>query len=424
MKKTKAGKVEAEKLLELVANAYEVAGTRGLASQGLADTLQISVQSLESVRDRLCEQGARFVEHKERASEKPRIEMTVGPKRTIKTGGLVDEKWLWLVKQAYEDAGTRGLTRKGLASKLQMSTRSVDRARELLEEQNAKFVEHKDGGSRVIRFEMTEGPNWDSEISPRARLALNMSAEALSHGGGHLFREQLNVFEDLADQTMTNRDRDAFNNLRKNVKVIGGFDDDPTEEQAHILATILLAFSKGVTQELELEYRLPMHTRSWPFKIAPYGMTHDMFSGGSYLLGWDVAKEEIIQLRISRITAVKETGRPAIIPNPERLIRAARFQIGGWIGKGKEFEVKIQINKASWIQSMMEAQPDFPDFSIVPSGRNTALVTFKANQLQGPLRWVLQMGEDAVVLEPEALKKDVRRKAQALLDHYTGTSEP
>ena len=343
----------------------------------------------------------------------------------IETGGLVDEAQLRLANDLFREAGEKGLTRKRLASLLEVSLRTADRTREVLRDLNgAKFELRSNGQRREKTFCMTKSPKWDLHISKEARLALRVAAQALSHGGGHLFADQLTSLERLADQSMTATDRDLFHNLKKNVRVIGGVADDPTDDQAKILESVLMAFSSAIPQVLDLEYQRPRQTKTWTLQMAPYCLTQDMFGGGTYLLGWDVLKRRVVQLRTSRILAAKATGRPAIFPNPELLKHAARFQMGGWISTDESFEVRIRIKSSNWMQALDEAQPDFPDFNIRPEpGGQSALVTFQANHLAGPTRWVLQMGEWAEVIAPEALKEEVLRTAKAILGSAGSTPD-
>ncbi len=341
----------------------------------------------------------------------------------LETRGLVDEGRLKQAAGAFREAGGKGLTRQALADLLGVSLRTADRARELLGEQGARFDIRSEGQRREKRFCMTKGPRWDQSISKEARLALRVATQALGHGGAHLFAEQLTTLETLADQSMTARDRDMFQNLRRNVRVIGGVADDPTEEQAKVLDTVILAFSTALTQELELDYQRAGRTKPATVHLAPYCLTQDMLSGGTYLLGWDVPRRRMVQLRLSRIAKARLTGRPAVIPDEGLLERAARFQMGGWVSAEDPFDVVVRIRGTHWMQSMEESQPDFPAFRIERDARSeSALVSFQANQLEGPSRWVLQMGEWAEVLAPEPLKEEVARIVSLMCESYTRKS--
>lgn len=335
----------------------------------------------------------------------------------VETLGLVDEGTLRLAADAFRQAGEQGLSRRELAEAIGRSLRQADRARQLLGDQGAAFSKRIKGQRGEVRFAMTQPAEWDDRLSPEAGIALQLAGEAVSRGGGHLFREQLALFERIAEQHLTHRDRTVFHNLRKNVRVLGGFMDDPTEDQGQILRSILDAFSGPVPRELKLDYRRPMKERLWTLQFAPYCLTQDMFSGGTYLLGWDVVGRKIVQLRISRIVGIKQTGRPAVIPNGDLLERAAKFQIGGWINsdpQAPEYEVQLRLKGDPWIQSLLETQPDFPGFTITPQGGGTARVSFKVNHLVGVKRWVLQMGEAVEVLAPQELRASLLETAEAM----------
>lgn len=333
----------------------------------------------------------------------------------LDTQGLVEERRLRDAAECFREAGERGLSRKKLADALGASVRTADRARALLAGQGAQFEEIATSGRSEKRFRMTRGPSWDTRISKEARLALRVAAQALSHGGGHIFADQLTSLESLAEQAMTTRDRMLFENLRRNVRVIGGVGDDPTEDQARVLEAILMAFSYPIPRELDLVYRRPGRSSPWSLRLAPYCLTQDMFSGGTFLLGWQVDQRKLLQLRTSRILEAKVSSKPGIIPNPDLLERAAQFQVGGWVSTEPPFEVRVRIRGANWVQSMEEAQPDFPGFRIILEPGGSAVVSFQANQILGPKRWVLQMGADAEVLAPPELAQAIQEAASAIL---------
>ena len=52
-----------------------------------------------------------------------------------------------------------------------------------------------------------------------------------------------------------------------------------------------------------------------------------------------------------------------------------------------------------------------------------ALISFQANAPEGLIRWILQMGPAAEVLEPEALRSKVREAAEAMVQVYGGPNE-
>jgi predicted DNA-binding transcriptional regulator YafY len=122
-------------------------------------------------------------------------------------------------------------------------------------------------------------------------------------------------------------------------------------------------------------------------------------------------------LRLSRIQSAKILNRPVIFLKSAELELAAEYQIGGWVNSEKPFGVRLRIVGASWIQTMEEARPDFPDFQIKPNG-SAAIVTFKANATEGVIRWILQLGPCAEVLEPEELRMKVKASVEEMAQLY------
>jgi len=154
--------------------------------------------------------------------------------------------------------------------------------------------------------------------------------------------------------------------------------------------------------------------------VVPYALTHDLFSGGCFLLVWDLARKCPIHLRFNRINAIKVGPRPGRIPDPALLERTAQYQVGGWASPDQPFEVVARIHGPHWVQAFKEAPPVLPDFSAerTPDGQST-LVRFMANHEYGARRWLLQFGASADVLAPDWLRDHVRAELSAALARYS-----
>ncbi len=320
--------------------------------------------------------------------------------------------------KAFRDAGDKGLTRKKLATAIgSKSLRTPDRTLDVLREAGAKFDEKTEPRTRQKVFVMTKGPRWDETISKETRLALRVAAMALGHGGNSTLEKQLETLEQIADKSLTDRDRKFFDRLRANIRVTGGVAEKAGDSQLAILDKVFTAFAAEIPRQMEVEYTKPGTTSPRTIVFSPYCLTQDLISGGTYILGEEVAKREIKQLRISRIRSVKVLDRPVIHLRMAELQRAAEYQIGGWVSSAAPFEVKLRVEGVNWIQSMEDAHPDFPGFTIDRKS-GFAILTFQANALEGLIRWILQMGPLAEVLEPEALRSDVAKAVEEMAGLY------
>jgi len=337
------------------------------------------------------------------------------------TGKLVSMERLVLAVKAFRDEPERGLTRVQLAKAMgHVGIRSADRAREVLEEQGAKFKLGSGSGSREKVFIMTKGPKWDETISQETQLALRLAAMTLGQGGNSILEKQLETLEQITEKNLTDRDRKIYQQLRKNIRVKGGVAESPASGQMAALEAVFKAFSADIPRQMEITYRRARAKAASTLIFAPYCLTQDLISGGTYVMGLDVEKREIRQLRLNRIEQAKVLSRPVIfLKEQERdLERASEYQVGGWYDGSAPFEVVIRIEGDHWIQAMEEARPDFPGFEVREKRADHIIIAFRANQPIGLIRWILQFGPCAQVLEPRSLREAVKEDLETMVKIY------
>jgi predicted DNA-binding transcriptional regulator YafY len=337
-------------------------------------------------------------------------------KDEIKTEGLVDPLRQNEAVRLLREAGADGITREQLRTELgDVSLRTVDRAVALLEAQGARIDRVRQGWPSVMRFVLKKGPSWDEHVSPVARLALRLASMSLAQCGSLLWQDKLETIESLVTDRMSAKDRKLFRQLSQAVRVQGGV-DDPIETD-NVLEPTLQALDGP--REMEVEYQAAVARQPTTFKVIPYALSHDLFSGGAFLLVWEPGRRIPLHLRLSRISRVK-VGRPTSIPDPDLMERASRHQIGGWMSADEPFQVEARIVGAHWIQAFKEAPPALPDFEAdaAKDGKGV-LVRFKANHPFGATRWLMQFGAAAEVLTPASLRAEIRNQflsAAALYD--------
>ena len=336
----------------------------------------------------------------------------------VETDKLVDGERLKKAVFAFREAADKGLTRAQLAEAMDhVGLRTADRARQVMQKQGARFDVKSDPRTRERVFVMTTGPKWDESISRETRLALRVAAMALGHGGNTTLEKQLETLELMTDKSLTDKDRKVFERLRKNIRVTGGVAEQRGEGQMAVMEKVFDAFSAEIPRQLELDYLKAGATTTRKITFSPYCLTQDLISGGTYLLGEDIEKRKVIQLRISRIQSAKVLNRPVIFLKGTELERTATHQIGGWISSDEPFEVTLRIVGANWIQAMEDARPDFPGFRMERKG-TCALVHFQANAPEGLIRWILQLGSAAEVLGPKLLRDEIKKNLIAMVNLY------
>ncbi len=295
--------------------------------------------------------------------------------------------------------------------------KKVERCLRSLEEDGARIQRVKAPVGRMARFVMKKGPTWDEHVTGEALLALKLAALTLSHTGTQLWHEKLGVIEEIASRHMSNRDRKLFEQMEKAVKVYGGVEDPSVLTLDDLLEPLLRAIE--TERMVAIEYQAAGASKATTKDYAPKALTHDLFSGGAYLLVWDPRSKSPRQLRLNRIHGVKVLKDRAVITQPEKLQRALDYQIGAWVCGDTPFQVVARIWGAGWINSLQEAPPALHGFDYtVEKGGESMIIRFNANIAEGPLRWLLQFGACAEVLEPPMLKDRMREELEEMMKAY------
>ncbi|MBK8573307.1 MAG: WYL domain-containing protein [Geothrix sp.] len=334
-------------------------------------------------------------------------------------GHLVKPERLQLVLEAIRDAGERGITKEGLVRRLGgVASRTVDRAVQLLEEQGARFGKARQGLPAVIHFTLEKAPDWDSKITPHARMALEVALMALEGTATELWFDQLEGLRALADSHLSTRDRDLFRALQEHVCVRGGADDQQALDTKMLTQVLLALGHPDGPRELDLTYKAASTGRTSARTVVPFTLTHDVFSGGAFLLAWDLAKREPRHFRLARIEEAKALPRRGLIPDKRPLEQARELQIGGWFRPDPPFRVGVRVGGTNWPQALLDAPPALPGITVRKEKGGTVLLSFQATEPSGPTRLILQFGADAEVLEPASLRDHLVKTLKTMAANY------
>ncbi|MDP1832187.1 MAG: WYL domain-containing protein [Geothrix sp.] len=340
-------------------------------------------------------------------------------------GHLVKPERLQVVLEAIRDAGERGITKERLVRKLGgLALRTVDRAVRILEDQGARFGKARAGRPAVIHFTLEKGPDWDSKITPHARMALEVALMALEGTATELWYDQLEGLRTLADSHLSTRDRDLFRALQAHVCVRGGADDQQALDTKMLTQVLLALGHPEGPRELELTYKAASTGRtsargsSWSSVVVPFTLTHDVFSGGAFLLAWDPTRQEPRHFRLARIEAAKALPKRGLIPDKRPLEQARELQIGGWYSATVPFKIQVRVGGTNWPQALLDAPPALPGVTVRKEKGGTVLLTFQATELSGPTRFILQFGADADVIEPKSLRAHLAKTLKAMAAKY------
>jgi predicted DNA-binding transcriptional regulator YafY len=186
-----------------------------------------------------------------------------------------------------------------------------------------------------------------------------------------------------------------------------------------MLTQVLLALGHPEgPRELELTYKAASTGRTSARTVVPFTLTHDVFSGGAFLLAWDLSKQEPRHFRLARIEEAKAQSKRGLVPDKGPLEQARDLQIGGWFSPGTPFRIQVRVGGTNWPQALLDAPPALPEVAVRKEKGGTVLLSFLATELSGPTRFILQFGPDAEVLEPSSLRVHLGKTLKAMVATY------
>jgi len=337
----------------------------------------------------------------------------------------VSEEKLRQVHAALREAGAKGITRSRLVANLGISPKTLERALEAMVIDGARIerISAEVPARRTICLVLAKEPAWAVGYSHHARLALQLAELALQQCGSEFWAQYLPVFEQLLAPHLIRKDRLLFDQLKDQLNFRGSV-GKPRERDPNVFLNLLDALAnKPVPPQLEILYSRAGDEQGAWITVVPYSITHDVLAGSAYLLAWDTRSLSAGHFRIGRIKAVKTNGRHGVLGSEAKssLERARQFQVGGWFANQDPFEIEVEIHGKNWVKAFLDTPPALPEVKVVEVDDGTGLlvrIQFKATELEGPSRWIMQIGSKAKVLSPDHLREHVEANLRASVAHY------
>jgi hypothetical protein len=328
---------------------------------------------------------------------------------------------------ALRESGGKGLTRLELMKLTQLDRQAIDRSVVLINLQGGKITkEDAPAGSDsrqvlVLRKE----PAWYCSISLHARLALHIAEAALPQIGSESLAQFLELFGKLEESKLSPKDQHRLETLLHMVQVKGAVQTGGAESPSFLLPILESLCTHPGPTEVQIEYQSGSRLSPKQRIIIPYALTYDSFAGSSYLLAQAATSHgrQPLLFRVSRITKWEPTRKTGFLTPEERqhLERAKKYQLGGWIEDAEPFEIQVKITGKKWISAFLERPPGLPEFQIEEvkaKGGSHQIIRFKATEMSGPARWVLQLGPEAEVLSPPEFRTHVADRLHEAAEIY------
>jgi len=332
----------------------------------------------------------------------------------------VSDEILRATLRLFSDKAPGAISKKFLADHLGVTNRTVEGALNALVAQGAELGEgwSQEGSRRVKTWTLLEAPDWDETLNSEARLALEVVVSALGNGLAGAWREHLDEIQTLVEGKLTPRELTAFENLKGKVLIRGARQSHPL--RAGVLSTVLTCLGGSSPRKLSLRYAAASTGREEEIAVVPWCLLHDVFTGGAFLLCWDLNRGNPGMLRLNRILEAVAAGAAALTARERALLdRCGRYQIGGFISTEDPEELQVRVSGNLWVRAFLEQPPGLPEVSVTEEEAGTVLVRFRASEYRAPARWVLQMGPDAEAIAPAEFRSYVARRAENTAGKYT-----
>lgn len=310
-----------------------------------------------------------------------------------------------------------GATIEDLAEQLEVDRRTVYRIRETLEELNFPLYEdgsHLDGKKR-FRFDDNYLKKLPNLNVPELRLSLSeLIAIYFLRGNGRLFRGT--EIENNIEAAFSKLDAFVPEGLSKSLEKVktlfvpsAKFAKDYRDKEE-----IITSLTDAVFQQktCSVEYHSFHDDKVKNFKIDPLRFFER--DGGLYLFVRTTTFDHIRVLAVERIQ--KLTISAEVFDYPEDFDPDALLDGAFSIIYDEPLEVKISfsaevaryIKERTWAKE--QKLTDKKDGSVVLEMKTSGKLDVK--------KWVLSFGAEALVLEPELLKEEIRTEAEKLLKRY------
>lgn len=165
-------------------------------------------------------------------------------------------------------------------------------------------------------------------------------------------------------------------------------------------------------RRLELVYRA-MHGRAdTRRRVAPYKLL--FFEGSFYVLGHCGLRQDIRVFALDRIRKIDLTDEPFEVPEGLSIEDFLKSSFGVFHGP----LTRVKIRFAKQIAGYITEKVWHPSQKVSPRADGSVIFEVDVAGTEEIKHWVLKWGARAEVLEPLALREEIRREAEAMLKVY------
>jgi predicted DNA-binding transcriptional regulator YafY len=168
-----------------------------------------------------------------------------------------------------------------------------------------------------------------------------------------------------------------------------------------------------------ITYRSMQSTEPITYDVYPYGLIYHR--GSLYLVAFAPQHDEIRHYRIDRIDAVEIQTLQFTKPPNFDLKTHLNQSFGVFRRNGTPFRAKIRFSAS--VSRYIEEKHWHPSQRLTRERDGSLLLELTLTSLEELASWILSFGENAIVLEPQSLKEEVKRRLTEAASHYNEASK-
>lgn len=329
----------------------------------------------------------------------------------------------WNLLRTLQTRG-EGVTLRELARQFEVAQRTVQRDLENLQELG--FPVHYDAdevGTRYWRMPHDFFRSGPMVLSLTEAVSLHLAHHLFSPLAGTYFAEGLDTLLEKIRSIIPAQALEYFADLDRTIQVRWTGRTDYSAK-AGILRTLGEAVRRQGT--VEIRYRSLWRGRRYTTRFDPYGLV--FYDGDLFLVGHSHRAKAIRIFKIARVLSVAATEATFRKPRDYRIEKLFRSSFGIMQSSGEPVEVSVRFKGAAaalvaervWHESqkLIWEEADETLFATDADQPESLVATFRLANLVEFKRWIRGFGDQAEVLRPESVRRDMMADLLAAARQY------
>ncbi|MBW1865025.1 MAG: transcriptional regulator, partial [Deltaproteobacteria bacterium] len=305
-------------------------------------------------------------------------------------------------------ASKRGKSVQNLASELSCHSRTVYRDLEAL--QVAGFPVYTERKNQKNYWSLMESAKHQIPIpfNITELMALYFSSDMLKMLKNTLFYDSLESLFQKIKATLPPEYMTYLRHVESTLKV----DLKPTKDYSQF-REIIDQINEAILnrRHVRITYFAMSRKKTSQRMVAPYRLW--FFDGTFYMLGFCHLRKDIRLFAVDRIRKMVLTDTTFEAPQDFNIENFLRDSFGAFLGDPVQVAIHFSPRVAGYVDEKI-----WHESQVVEKQKDGSLI-FKA-EIAGTEEikfWILRWGKDAVVLEPDSLREEIRMEAEGILDN-------